>query len=183
MTQRCFIALELPQPLMQPLMRALLGFSGIKGVNWTAGHNLHLTLLFLGDVPVERIPEVAEIVEELSNTWQPISMAARGIELFPSSHPRLIWINLEAQSQEIFAMHKELIKRIRPIVPDIDTKALKLHITLGRIKRPLPVQIERRLMETPVDTQVYEYDTINLYRSQLRPQGPHYSIIKQSILQ
>lgn len=182
MTQRCFYALLLPEPLKRSLEERLREFSRIPGVNWTQAQNLHLTMLFLGDVKVELIPALKDILFDLSRAWKPISMAATGIELFPAREPRLVWASLKTDDKSIFEMHKELRNRVRELDIETDNKPLKLHVTLGRIKHQVPPHQERSILESGVDTQNLAYEDIVLFRSQLRPEGPIYNIIEQSIL-
>ncbi len=182
MTYRCFFALEVPEPLRANLVHTLRDISKIPGVNWVPPQNLHLTLLFLGDVKQELVPALTQIQLDSSDIWKSISMSARGIELFPAKAPRLVWVNLQAEDRSIFDLHKELGRQIRALGIELDAKALKLHITLGRIKAQLPPQVERSLIESPLDTQYLIYDQLTLYRSVLRPEGPVYSIIEQSKL-
>ena len=182
MTHRCFYALLLPEPLKRSLEERLREFSRIPGVNWTQAQNLHLTMLFLGDVKVELIPALKDILFDLSRSWKPISMAARGIELFPAREPRLVWASLQTDDNAIFDMHRELRKRARELDIETDNKPLKLHITLGRIKHQIQPHLERSILESAVDTQDLAFEDIALLRSQLRPEGPIYNIIEQSIL-
>jgi 2'-5' RNA ligase len=80
-------------------------------------------------------------------------------------------------------MHKELVKQVRELGIEADPKPLKLHITLGRIKRQIQPQLERDIIESGVDIQLLPYEQLSLYRSQLKPDGPVYNLLEQSILQ
>jgi len=94
-----------------------------------------------------------------------------------------VWVSLRSEDNAIFDLHKELVKQTRELGIEADPKPLKLHITLGRIKRQIQPQLERSILESGVDTQMLTYEQLSLYRSQLKPEGPVYNILEQSILQ
>lgn len=183
MTYRSFFALELPAALRDSLLERQKTFFGISGVKWTAPENLHLTLAFLGDVGVVLLPALRYFLWELAWEWNAFPLKAKGIELFPARQPRMVWVSLDAENDSIYTLHKRILRAAHDLEINVDTKALKLHITLGRIKNQIPPHLERRILETKINTSCQMFDTITLYRSQLRPEGPIYNIIDQSKLQ
>ena len=64
MNYRTFIALEPPKSVFLNLKEKLNIFKSTQGVNWVKEQNLHLTLLFLGDVDSTRINELSGILEQ-----------------------------------------------------------------------------------------------------------------------
>jgi RNA 2',3'-cyclic 3'-phosphodiesterase len=179
MKYRTFIALETPQQVHTCLTERLLAFRNNHGVNWVAENNLHLTLLFLGDVEQGMIPELKETIKQTVKGLRTPELALRGLELFPARAPRLIWASLDCKNDIIYSLHKELLYPIRQMNIEPDIKQLKLHITLGRIKSSLPVSLEREIMQSPVKKDFFGYNTLTLYRSVLKPGGPTYHILEQ----
>ncbi|MDZ4183151.1 MAG: RNA 2',3'-cyclic phosphodiesterase [Candidatus Cloacimonadaceae bacterium] len=179
MKYRGFIALETPEPVRKSLSERLFAWNKTPGVNWVREENLHLTLLFLGDVEATRIGVVDYTLAECLDDQHPYTMRIKGLELFPARQPRLIWASLEADTQAIFKLHKTLYYQLKQLAPEIDAKALKLHVTLGRIKADLPLWLEEEILKSQVDTANYSYDAISLYRSVLKADGPVYQIINQ----
>lgn len=183
MSLRAFYALEVAEPLAQELKLHLKRFSKIPGVNWVSELALHLTLLFMAEAPFDKMQELKQLCLDLSQEYDPASMISKGIELFPSKEPRLAWVKMEAENDGIFELYKSLQKRCLQLGIDFDKKALKPHITLGRIKRALPASMERDIMQTQLSSQSLTYDTLTLYSSKLGPHGPKYTILEQSKLQ
>ncbi len=179
MNYRSFIALEVPDPAREYLKQKLRWLRSNPGVNWVKEENLHLTLLFLGDVDSTRIPDLAKVLSEAARRSGPFQLALRGLELFPYKAPRMIWTSLEAQDDTLSLWHKKLLKDIRGEGFEPDVKPLKLHITLGRIKSALSPALERDILQSEVERGFYAYDTITLYRSVLKPEGPTYHILEQ----
>ena len=175
--------MEVAEPLAKELARYLQRFAKIPGVNWVSERNLHLTLLFMAGAPFEKMEQMKQLCLDLSEEFEPMKLKCEGIELFPAREPRLVWVKLEAESDGIHQLHKTLQKRCKFMELDFDKKPLKLHITLGRIKKHIHAHLEREIMQTELDSEALAYDTITLYRSQLSPQGPKYTILEQSKLQ
>lgn len=182
MDWRGFYALDVPAPLSEELKPILRGFAKFPGINWVSEQNLHLTLLFMAEVPFDKTSALKQLSLDAAQNHEPFMLKALGIELFPAKEPRLVWLKLEAQEPSIFSLQKTLQNGCRDLGVGFDKKALKLHITLGRIKRQIPAQWEQQIMLTPLKTQEHYFDTLTLYRSQLSPKGPKYTILEQSKL-
>lgn len=183
MSWRGFYALEVAKPLAKELKLHLQRFAKIPGVNWVNERNLHITLLFMAEAPFEKMEEMKQLCLDLGEEFEPVTLKCSGIELFPAREPRLVWVKLESESDGIHQLHKTLQKRCKHMDLAFDKKPLRLHITLGRIKRQIPAHLEREIMQTELSDEALIYDTLSLYRSQLSPQGPRYNILEQSKLQ
>jgi 2'-5' RNA ligase len=179
MTQRCFIALEPPDEVAACLNGHLKEFSKTPGVNWVKPDNLHLTLLFLGDTDPRYLPGIISVMDSLARDCAPLILSLQGLTLFPAREPRLVWGTLNSEGTAIFGLHKALLKDIRALGCDPDPKPLKLHITLGRIKKQLPDWLERQIIGSPVDSTPLPFKRMTLYRSVLGTQGPTYHILQQ----
>ncbi len=179
MNYRSFIALEAPAAARESLVHCLRQFRATPGVKWVEERNLHLTLLFLGDVDSVRIPELESLLDDAVGGLKSFPLALKGVELFPAREPRLVWASLAARDDALVRLHKELLGSLHREGFDPDAKPLKLHITLGRIRAGLSPELERELMRSAVDREMYPYDSLTLYRSVLRPEGPSYHVLKQ----
>lgn len=182
MLYRAFIALEVPAAPRACLAEKLRWLRATPGVNWVKEDNLHLTLLFLGDVDSARIPDLAKILSEAAERSAPFELALKGLELFPWKAPRLVWASLEARDDSLTSWHKQLLSATRAEGFEPDAKPLKLHITLGRIKAALPPALEREILASEVERGGFPYDSVTLYRSVLKPEGPNYHSLSQYLL-
>ncbi|MGC9361734.1 MAG: RNA 2',3'-cyclic phosphodiesterase [Candidatus Syntrophosphaera sp.] len=179
MKYRTFIALEAPEPVHKSLAERLMFLRPVQGVKWVRDQNLHLTLLFLGDVESTAMPVLEKTLAGHAQGQKAFNLNVKGLELFPAKKPRLVWASLANPDKDLFDFHKDLINSIRREGFEPDIKPLRLHITLGRIRSPLPVSLERDIMQSDVDTGTYAYDKITLYRSVLKPEGPTYHVLEQ----
>ena len=179
MNYRSFIALEAPEALRRSLTERLRLWRAQRGVKWVEDQNLHLTLVFLGDVESDRIPEVEALLEEHLAGCAPFRLEPRGVEIFPAREPRLIWCSLSSADERLQRLHRELVSSLRRTGFAPDAKPLKLHITLGRIRQALPPALEREIMAGEIDTAARDFHTLTLYRSVLRPEGPLYHELRR----
>lgn len=184
MKLRTFIALELPEVHKQAILSHLDIWrrAHSKGINWVKNENLHLTLLFIGDTESNDIPEIKEALFKLMLKTPCFELNCLGFELFPAVEPRLLWVKLDTKDKEIFSFSKELHKTIREFEYEPDKKALKLHITVGRIKSPQPVWLEQEFLKAELTGEPAVYDTVTFYQSMLKPDGPVYTPLEQYTL-
>ncbi|MDZ4121350.1 MAG: RNA 2',3'-cyclic phosphodiesterase, partial [Candidatus Cloacimonadaceae bacterium] len=179
-----FIALEIPDEPKQQLCDYLLQWSRAypHGINWVKPENLHVTLLFIGDVQNNVIPQLCKTLQKMCESLVPPAISMAGFEIFPSTNPRILWAKLASQDRDIFSLPKLIGKHLLDIGIETETRPLKLHATLGRIKSPQPDWRIHEFLQANLNTESYHYDTITLYKSTLKPDGPVYTILEQYVL-
>lgn len=139
---RLFIAIELPDEVKRGLVAPR---RGIPGVRWVPQEQIHLTLLFLGEVGEEQVAPLCRALAEVSGA--PFTLTLSGTGCFPNNRrPRVFWVGLDPQP----ALDRlaEGVKRAaescgitteeRPFTP---------HITLARIRPPAPFDTGGRLAQ------------------------------------
>ena len=181
MQVRVFLALELPSALKKELetVVARYGHRTEKGANWVKPENMHLTLLFIGEMAENRLAEIDEVLQRLLRGFPPFKFSAAGLELFPANNPRLLWLKLDKLNDDIFMLHRRIKRELSSLELEFDHKALRLHITLARLKSALTPELERELMQYDIKNTSLDYNSICLFRSVLSPSGPSYSIIER----
>lgn len=178
---RIFVALELPEAFTAGLSAAIAAMQRKSrgGINWVKPENLHITLNFIGDMPDNQVADFANDLAELFALQSPKSLQAEGYEIFPAKAPRLVWLKLSGCEDELSKLNRKVLKLAWNYGVDADPKALKLHITLGRIKVAQSADFERFAMSFPLTQKGVIVDTIRLYQSTLRPEGATYKVIKE----
>ena len=104
-TYRTFIAIEIPAEIRRRIKEHLeqrrVAFPDVRA-SWTREDNLHLTLKFLGDVPIARIPALANAVTEAGDKINPFDLTVSGCGTFPPrGRPKVLWIGVQAGSAGI----------------------------------------------------------------------------------
>src|SRR5688572_24369859 len=140
-TIRTFVALELPGEVKAALseaghkLGAELGPSA-RAVRWTRPESIHLTLQFLGDVPVGMKQLIKEAIARGCADRGPIELSLGGLGVFPNlARPRVIWVGLDGENESIEAL-RSLQSAVSSELGKIGFKPDKEfspHLTLGRV--------------------------------------------------
>ncbi|MEO6713127.1 MAG: RNA 2',3'-cyclic phosphodiesterase [Mycobacteriales bacterium] len=135
MTQRAFVAVVPPVPVLAPLadqwsvLRAAYpGYSWIPPARW------HVTLAFLGEVASGQRHRLAERLLPIASATSPFSARLSGTGAFPSAaHARVLWVGVE--STQLGALAAAVREAARDARIALDTKAFTAHITMARSRR------------------------------------------------
>ena len=167
---RLFIAIKLPQDLIEKLTIYQSQLTNEK-FRIAPAQNLHLTLLFIGDTPQNKLPIVKEIIAKYLRGFKSTPITFTDIDYGPLPRsPRLIW--LKGKDNNEFNNLKQNISANLEVVND-SFKFLP-HITLARFKNiPLSSLPE---LPTPHIFQNYSFTpkSIWLMQSILKRDGPQY---------
>ena len=173
---RTFVALDLPLNIKEDVAGVIkdLHSNCPFGVNWVPQENLHITFQFIGETKEEDIPEIAEFLEASFSELSALLFTNPKLEILPGRDPKIIWISLENSDSLIQKTSKRLKSKLRQMGYKIDSRRLRFHITLGRIKKRLPEKAVRQILTTELKINSFEVSEVTLYKSLLKPQGPRY---------
>ncbi len=190
MLKRLFIAINLPMELKRELANAEkeinsafpeeIANAGL--LKWVEMENLHITLIFIGQVGDNAVPKLAEAINSVIKNYKPMEIKAKKVCYGPpkAMPPRLIWLELEKNSQ-LKNLAQDLQKAVLKtgILQNTDEREFAGHITLARIKTWLFKQID--LEEQPNIIQDFSAEipvnSIELMESVLKRSGPKYKIL------
>ncbi|MDP8204026.1 MAG: RNA 2',3'-cyclic phosphodiesterase [Candidatus Tenebribacter mawsonii] len=173
---RTFIALDLPEDIRENIAGVINNFRSTcpLGVNWIPSENLHVTFQFIGETKEEDLSEISELLEtSFSGISVPIFTNPK-LEILPGRDPKIIWISLENNDSLILKTSKKLKSKLRQLGYKIDSRQLRFHITLGRIKKRLPDKLIKQILTTELKIKSFEVPKATLYKSLLSPQGSRY---------
>ncbi len=95
-TFRTFIAIEVPAHIRRAIKVHIDQLRSVfpeMRASWSREDNLHLTLKFLGDVPVKRITSLSEALAGAALTIQPFELKVSDCGMFPPhGKPKVLWI-------------------------------------------------------------------------------------------
>src|SRR5713226_2374620 len=107
---RTFIAVDIGKPNRDRVvaLQEALGRTGVE-VKWVEPENLHVTLLFLGEVEDRAMPEVCRAVQGVTVRHAPFPMSIESAGCFPNARrPRILWVGVGEGVQPLCALHDEL---------------------------------------------------------------------------
>jgi len=185
-TIRTFIAIELPEKIIYTIgkVQEEIKSYGLK-IRWVRPENIHLTLKFLGDTKAADKENVARAVSESVTGYPPISLAVKGIGVFPGiKRPRVIWLGVSNQLDVLTTFQKTLDEKLEAIGFPKENRPFRGHLTLGRIKSKIdPKKLNDALKEfTRFESEHFLADRIILYKSDLKPNGPVYTKLIETYL-
>lgn len=176
---RTFLALELPKTVKKEIAAIIGNFlnSVPNGIKWVREENLHITFQFIGDTRKEDIPEIIDFLSNVFSQLSPIDFFEPKLEIIPGRNPRIIWISIKTDYKEIYKVSKQFKLKLKEMSYQSDSKPLKFHVTLGRIKKRLPEFFIQQILTTELKIGRMEISEAVLYQSFLRPEGPVYEKI------
>ncbi len=148
-------------------------------VKWTEAGNLHLTLKFLGDITLERIPEISEALQKAAAKVEPFAFELVGAGAFPRRQaPRTVWIGVQEGSEDLVHLHQAVENELRPLGFRSEGRRYTPHVTIGRVRQSPAEAIAElgRLLAGEVEVSLgsVSIDRVVLFSSQLRPSGAVY---------
>lgn len=129
MQRKIFIGIDLPAQIKKRLMQKVKKWEDLP-VRWSEAENLHVTLVFLGYVDNDLLPEVCTRAREAIEKHEMFDIELNEIRL--SENEKVIWATGGAD------------ERLRKVQEDIskslglfgtEKKNFKPHITLGRVRK------------------------------------------------
>jgi 2'-5' RNA ligase len=184
---RTFIALD-PGTAIRQRMVALqenLARTGAE-VKWTEPVNLHLTLLFLGEVDNRELMPVCQAVKKAACQVLSFELAIEGTGCFPNMRrPRIVWIGVGAGSTEVRALHAAIEAPLLELgCYRREKRKFTPHITLGRVRgdktaTPLAAALAQKQTFQAGATLIRE---VHVMSSEPAAKGPVYSVISRASL-
>jgi 2'-5' RNA ligase len=180
-TKRIFIAAEFPEPLITDLTKSVQRlWPGMnQGIRWVPRQQIHLTLKFIGDYPLDKIPAVQAVCQRLTQNPARIVLQVSGFGVFPNQHsPSILWAGLQ-NAQTLISLQEIFEKELEILGIPKEKRAFKPHMTLARIKPGFPADQLKALI-TPISApavvlnQQTFVEKITLFESQLSREGAIY---------
>ena len=176
---RSFIAIDIDDPSLRKRLEdieAQLSKLSTR-IKIVEPQNLHLTLYFLGEIPLNILREVEKILEKIE--YQPFRITIEKLGAFPSIYnPRVVWVGVTRGSEHIEKIYNDLISQIRTLGFKPDPRGFSPHITLGRVKSKSRDDLIQFLKEhQDIYIGSMEVTEIRLKKSVLTSRGPIYSTL------
>jgi 2'-5' RNA ligase len=158
-TWRCFVGAFLDAPSARRLSGMLVPRLGLRRVD---PETWHVTLKFLGAVPVASVPQILAAVESLSG--QALKVTVTGFIGLPrAAYARVIAAEI-AEDEHLARWAEQLAERFGP-----EDRPFRPHVTVARSRRP--ARFRRHELSEPL---VVRLEAPGLYRSHLSRDGACY---------
>ena len=149
-------------------------------IKWVSGTNLHITLLYLGNINNNSINKIIDRINKVTLVNK-IEISIEGTGVYPSeSVPRVFWLDIKKGRYELIALQEQLNGLVGQYRSNKENKIYNPHITIGRSINEYnndDINISNYLNSfyNPINIDV---NSIYLYKSKLGPKGPIYTILE-----
>ena len=133
------MAVNLPGQLRLDLATRLDAVHSRLRVAWTRPEAWHLTLMFLGEWPAQRLPALGTALRDAVEPHRSFVIQPGYLGAFPSRRrPRVLFLHLDG-GDPLRALADDIRAAVDAVWPDgpQDHKAFRPHLTLARVKKPL----------------------------------------------
>lgn len=183
---RIFLALELSDAIAADVERSIAPLRELEpDLAWIAPQKRHLTLRFLGDQSPEQADRIARAADATAAMLRPFEMSLGGFGAFPNfRRARVVWLGVE-QEPRLELLHHDLELALESAGHELEGKPFRPHVTLARVRAPLPVERARALARAARRisfTATQQVAGITLFESALAPSGSHYRRIHSAPL-
>jgi 2'-5' RNA ligase len=180
---RCFIAIELPVSIQEAIHKQTARLRRSLGndlIRWIPVSSIHLTLKFLGDVPPAHIDFLKQMLATEAQAHSSFDMQIAGLGAFPNSkRPRVLWLGLQAPAS-LPSLQQAIEAGCARLAYPKEERAFSPHLTLGRVRQGLAAAELQKTSQALDSIQLgniatVRVDSVHLFKSDLRPQGPVYT--------
>jgi 2'-5' RNA ligase len=182
---RSFIAIELSREIKLGLARiqAELKSGSRVPVKWVDPDIIHLTLKFLGNIPIDTTSSLTAALREACHGVPPFHVEVGGLGVFPNPRRvQVVWVGLSGDIENLVQLQKRVDAALVPLGFAPESRPFVPHLTLARVRdRAAPDQKQElgRLVAANRSESVgsLRVDAVHLMKSQLTPEGPVYNRI------
>ncbi|MEU7552776.1 RNA 2',3'-cyclic phosphodiesterase [Streptomyces sp. NPDC044571] len=144
-TVRVFIALAPPDEAKEELERRLRpSYEAYPRMRWNRIEDWHITLAFLGELPVATVPLLQPPLAELAARRRPLRLALRGGGHFDE---RVLWSGIGGDLDGLHELTAEVRRVVKECGVPFEDRPLRPHLTLARSRRDDPSSVVKAARE------------------------------------
>jgi len=177
---RSFLAFELPLDIKREVARVSAEVrASIRGMKWVKVENIHLTVVFTGNIKTEEIKLIGEAIQKVCLKYSPFDIRLKGMGVFPNRRkPRVLWLGLDGDVNRMSLFRDDLQNRLKSFGIKEEKRKFNPHLTLGRFRKPnkrdFPFD-ELMLKYGDLTSPVCSIHELVLFKSDLKPGGAVYT--------
>ena len=184
---RLFTAINLDASVRERIVaeqHRLLDELRTASLRWVRPEQLHVTLVFVGDVADDVAATIVNVMRR-DIPLRPFHIEFAGFGVFPArGAPRALWLGVRKGADAVLALQQRLAARLHEVGVAAEDRAFTPHLTLARWRgrggrsseRPRDLDVPRTSVATA------EVAAVTLFQSRLASQGPAYAVLAESPL-
>lgn len=150
-------------------------------IRWVNENNLHLTLKFFGETPVDKLEVINEALRISTKNIKAFRIQLKNIGIFGSRYnPKVIWANV-IDSEALMKLEEIINKNLAHIGYPKTRENFRPHLTLGRLKKLRDGKLFQEIISSQQNSlfQQSYIESLYLFESVLQRTGPIYNIINE----
>ena len=178
---RLFVAINPPPDVRHDVVQAAEPLrAAAPELAWVREHNLHLTLKFLGEQPVEMVERLQATLTTLATRHRELVVELEGIGAFPNfRRARVVWLGITPEGR-LELVHHDLEVACEQLGFELEGRPFRPHLTLARVKHPLAEPAARALSRAAKAVEFrseFVVRSIDLMQSERSPTGSRYTTL------
>jgi 2'-5' RNA ligase len=181
---RLFVACEVPDDVRETIGETIEGLRKKSGaaVRWIRADGVHVTLKFLGEVPVKKLPAVKLAIQEAVVGHAPFELEFSNIGTFGGREGlRLMWVGIAGDVLRLEALVRAVNAALAVVGFEPERRPFRPHLTLGRVRDEISTrhraEIEVAVGKSTVPPVSWRTAQVSLMRSRLTTAGATYEVI------
>lgn len=185
--RRTFLGIDVGKEIRARLISLQEELAAIANdVKWVEAENLHITLLFLGEVEGRETIDICRAAQKAVTAIPAFTMSIEGVGCFPNARrPRTLWVGVGEGTKEVRAVHDAIEAPLLDMASyRRETRGYVPHVTLGRVtgegtNEELAQALAKQNAWSAGEVLVRE---IHVMSSELRSDGPTYTVLGRAKL-
>lgn len=181
---RLFVACEVPDDVKEAIGETIEGLRKKSGpaVRWIKPEGVHVTLKFLGEVPVKKLPAIKLAIQEAVVGHSPFELEFSSIGTFGGREGlRIMWVGIAGDVLRLEALVRAVNAALAVVGFEPERRPFRPHLTLGRVRDEIGTrqraEIEVAVGKTDVPGVSWRHSQVSLMRSRLGPGGASYEVL------
>lgn len=175
---RLFFAIPITESVREWINSVRPQLESVPDLIWTPDAHLHITTLFMGEVPEEKKPELLAKARDLFPSMRPFTLTLTGVGPSPGrNRAPMIWVYFQ-QSNPFSDLGFDLREDFREFVQREETRDPLAHITLAR---PATRDLDRNLIPHIKTTAPIKLEVkgLELWQTEFGEAGAVYELIEK----
>lgn len=178
------MACEVPDDAKQAIGEVIDRLHAKSGnaVRWVKPDGVHVTLKFLGEVPMKQLPAIKLAIQEAVVGHQPFELEFSNIGTFGGREGlRIMWVGIAGDVLRLEALVRAVNAALAVVGFQPERRPFRPHLTLGRVRDEISTrqraEIEVAVGKMEVAASAWRTTQVSLMRSRLMPSGAQYEVL------
>lgn len=178
MSKLLFVAFPVSEKWSEVFMKYQESRKGDEFSKWTTKENLHMTLVFLGAVEEDLIPEITDALSEIASIQRPFSLEFKGVEYGPEGKtPSMIWARFR-DDINYGVLAGRAMEELSYILGKLETLKPIPHVTLARFNKEAKPKVLPELGSAGHERESMEVAQMCLMESKMTQSGSTYNTLQ-----